>query len=914
MKRANRTKFFEVVIPVVPFISHRTARDHVLDALDHLGFPNDAVDRRLLDLVARHATEMRLLLNVCNEFAVYAEKLLWVPKPAPGMTNEHLFALVAYKNFHLTDFEGIPQRASALDRLEGERLALVRHCIEQAQRNKRAKKTAAARQRAQVDTAAKIGARLLGLVAGTHAVAPQQRRQVSIIVGGQDRPEDEVTTVTFWKDVAAERSLTITRYGVGAILVLSDDVLRNVFSEALTPNRWEPLNETELRRELSKYDAQVALLQGASYAELAKHTEFQNEAGKSFAEVIDELLTSELARDLVKRGYLTHNFAEYSATFYGKFIGTDVAHFYNRSVQPNQVMMDFRFDSPASVKNLLEEAPSDFTTTRSAFNIDLVSYLLREERPEMDVVADFIVSELNTDARAFLSAFLNDVEAPCAELITELTFVPWSDVFEYLVAEESLPDDETRLRLFDAALLASEDSDEYAFGEAPSEYLRENHPSLVSFTAWQTETTAERVFAFARRASLKVANLGALERNPALRDRVIGARAYELSATNLRSALGVEGPVGVEEAKGKDDVWAYCAASLPAYLQALREDEQTEFAVRTEPTLIEVLTNHHDGWEEDEVSALLELTSPDASVGDLETVPPGNWTSVVAADRLRLNVANLVTYTTEHDVNQALAGLLVPAEGQPRTLEVEEDASQDDRLSLAVTLLNADLIVDVAARVGLVAQLGLPPRSLPVTDIASRPPRLLGLLLGEELVADDEATFRHFLNAGWEAVEDALGASSTAESFFRPDLFASVAGGVLTSRVVPDEFKQRVLDDLDLFVLDGDANGLKSAASFAVAMDEKLPLARIQRIARETQDVEKVSRLLVRVSRDISTEQLVDTLVMLGGELAALTNGPGSTFPYPESDALDTLFGRLKREGRIKVTSKMFKKTVENRA
>lgn len=29
VERANRTKFFELVIPVVPFISHRSARDHL---------------------------------------------------------------------------------------------------------------------------------------------------------------------------------------------------------------------------------------------------------------------------------------------------------------------------------------------------------------------------------------------------------------------------------------------------------------------------------------------------------------------------------------------------------------------------------------------------------------------------------------------------------------------------------------------------------------------------------------------------------------------------------------------------------------------------------------------------------------------------------------------------------------------
>ncbi len=81
VRRANRTKFFEMVIPMVPFLSHRNARDHLADALQELGFPRDYVSRPLLDLVARHTTDMRLMINICNEFAVFVERLLWSRPP-----------------------------------------------------------------------------------------------------------------------------------------------------------------------------------------------------------------------------------------------------------------------------------------------------------------------------------------------------------------------------------------------------------------------------------------------------------------------------------------------------------------------------------------------------------------------------------------------------------------------------------------------------------------------------------------------------------------------------------------------------------------------------------------------------------------------------------------------------------------
>ncbi|MDT7765889.1 MAG: hypothetical protein QOC63_5309, partial [Mycobacterium sp.] len=82
--RANRTKFFEVVVPVVPFISHRTAREHLHQLLQDDGITG--IERSLVELIAKHVTDMRLLLNICNEYQVFAERLLKSGKVAPDLS------------------------------------------------------------------------------------------------------------------------------------------------------------------------------------------------------------------------------------------------------------------------------------------------------------------------------------------------------------------------------------------------------------------------------------------------------------------------------------------------------------------------------------------------------------------------------------------------------------------------------------------------------------------------------------------------------------------------------------------------------------------------------------------------------------------------------------------------------------
>ena len=52
VRRANRTKFFDIVIPIVPFITHRNARDLMLDAMKGTG-----VSRDLINVAARLALD-----------------------------------------------------------------------------------------------------------------------------------------------------------------------------------------------------------------------------------------------------------------------------------------------------------------------------------------------------------------------------------------------------------------------------------------------------------------------------------------------------------------------------------------------------------------------------------------------------------------------------------------------------------------------------------------------------------------------------------------------------------------------------------------------------------------------------------------------------------------------------------------
>lgn len=906
-ERANRTKFFELVIPVVPFISHRNARDLLVQAMADLGFPKDLVKRPLLDLVARHATDMRLLVNICNEFGVFAERLLWVEKKAPGIDADHLFALVAYKNFHLADFEAIPQRGSTLDTLEEHLRKLVRAAVKECEDQKRQLLHVGAANRTKQANARRLGDRLIALGEVLRRPAARQYPHTVFTVGGHHLPADKARTYGFWEQASQHRQVTVaasrdSENPATNLVVLTEEDLTTLFGEGLTADRWQELDAKHHQHRLTELDVAVAFLRGADFADLARNDQFRFE-GKPFGALIEETLLSELARDLVRRGHIDRNFAEYAARFYGSFVGVDVAFFFNRSVQPNQMYIDYEFSGPASVKNLLGEVPADFTSTVSAFNIDVLSYLLAEADDRANEIVDFLASNFGSDAEEFLNAFLNAAQRPRETLVARLAARPWPQVFTYLITHDGIPDENTRASLVNAALLAAHDVQRYDFDDSVRDYLLETYSKLKSFTDPQTQSQTTTLLSFAHRAGLIVDDLGIL--GDPLRSRIVHDRMYQLTARNLRTALDIEGAVPLDRIRKVEDVWTFCRDELATYIEAAIGDSKTDHLVENEPVLVEVIAAQHESWTDEELGQIVALSAPGCAVCDLSMVPEKCWPTLARHHRLVPSIANLHRYVDKYGVDRHLADFLT-SNTESAAIRTEHDADDEkSRVTLAVAFMNASSVMNPSQRVGLAADLGLPPSAVPVTDVVPTADNLLALALENDLVEDTPEVFEHFSSAGWRAIEKAVAISTKFKDFITPELVSGVVAELLTSDAVPNEIRNVVLKRLAEFVNDDDVPALRAAAQDAGSRRVTLPLTEVRRVAVATEDPDLIVPLLARL-RDEPADELVSVLTLLGQPYDLLRSADGGEFDLPTGRPYLILFERLEEDGKVKISSRMF--------
>lgn len=894
VERANRTKFFEIVIPVVPFLTHSNARDLLSNELGKLGLPKeDGISRRLISLVARYITDMRLLKNIRNEFVVFAQRLLWVHNPTPGMTADDLFSIVVYKNFHLADFETLPHRQSALDELETARRNVVSESIKQLQDKKADLLAGRDLQRRQENLAEILGSRLTAW-----ADAAGGGPITVTIPEGFSAPD--VHTPDFWKSVAMTKQLKLS-LGIAQTsrrfpLMFTEERLQETFGEALLARQWDEVEEN-VEQEAALFDQRVAAFRGADFDDLLKFEPVDG-VESSFGEVLDKELKSELSRELVRQGFLNRYYAEHASVFYGKFHGVEVANYFRNYVWPNEMDVHFLFEEENAIQNVLHEAPDDFLRSRSALNIDIIDYVLQHEPHSAEELVDFLVTEAGPDRDVFLDAFLNASDVDQEKLIQLLTAHPWRAVFTHLALPRSVSDEHNRLKLVDVALKTALDKafQSYDLDNTAEEFIKDNHQRLSVFRTVEVPEHIKVLMDFIRGTSLTVKSLEEL--SPNLRTSIVTEGNYELTAENLRSALHLSNkePITLDHAFGDSSVWHKCFHEMDIYLGVVSEDRPTTYVIQSAAILREIIQAKEWNRDDELLTTILQLTDPEAALHNITKVAPERWPEIVSASLISPTATNVHAYIDKYHIDERIASFLKNQE----TFEEAADLDSDNRVQLAVAMLNSSLM-DPQKSVELTQSLGLKPDEIVVSDLQPRENALLACLLKAELVPDDKTVFAYFIQeAGWQAISEAVRVSAEINTFMDEELVSPVLAELLQDPHTPDQLKTNVVQNLDEYLPDTtNPEALRAAATFARSKDILLEVAQIARIASVQPDPEDVLWQLQKTRPP--ADDVLNILAKLGGDYEEFSGEAGTEFSIPTSEATRWVLERLEKNNRIQI-------------
>lgn len=879
---ANRTKFFDLVVPMVPFLTHRSARD-LLTA--EFAESNERPSVALVNLVGGHLTDMRLIRNIRNEFEIYRVSVLG-EKGLKGLTADRLFAMMVYKNLHLEDFEAVRLGESKIDEAHRAFRDMVKYqMVHQAAVSKDALDRIASN--ALWDEHAKaVGERLQHALAVVYR-ASRGRGNQFIQHQSKSYQISELTSAEFL------RSLYETRQGVQLsppgyqglnlsfddLIVLAGDV-GAALDEAVEVDVARLQRQSKIALETKEFVAKATMAQLMARPDLAMPAE--GDVNRSLDDIIAGLV-SPLTYDLLAKGYIDENFTLYCSDYHGIALSVSAMNFILHCVQPDRADHRFRFDEPASIDAVENEMGARFLDGESVFNLEVFDHYLPVRSELLENALDKLVIRAGGDT-SFIDAYLLD--GTCKDhLIRQLT-AHWRGVFVYLI-EEAPIDLSTAVALVDIAVASADQAVDYDSSVRVSEFLSEQYSRMQAFVGTVDPSKVAGVVVLLHRLGAQVSDLSVLGDAQCM--AVVEARLYPITRANLSAALGEDIPLALDVVKATNTaVYQHILENLDEYLDARKENEAT---VDASDRFVAVL-NDIAGVADSTVSKIADGASRACTVTDLEDLDEAAWTAVASANRFAPTVWNVSQFVAKFGVSEALVKIL-------NSLDLTEvhTVQEESRYDLGYSLINAQDL-DPAARVRLVEQLALPD-GLDPEHLTGAGLKLLPALLAAELVPDAAETYARLSDSPFSLREEYFAAAKSLASYVcKLPLSSDDLSKVMRSPQVAPAVKRAIAHDAGY--VDGRLSRQGAIAFCEWALKgNTVSVELLVLLSAAEAPAELILGLLEEHLTGIETPLLDQILRALGDEYEPLTRVGHHRPKLKERDGTVELLNELKSRGRV---------------
>lgn len=872
----SRTKFFDAIVPLVPFITYKTARDLLgqeLSGIEH------APDSAVVAAVGEHISDMRLLRNIVNEYRIFARVLLR-GGTLLDLTPEALFAMVSYKNLAPRDFEDIRSGVSNLDYLQDQLEALaikrIREIdveIAQAQKDRKSAALSSPQLRQRIDDLlARVDAVTL---ASRGASYLSSFRVDSGVFSANSEQREPLTRALLEADEATFGNLTLNK---SQLETLAGGPLKQ---SAASKDGERTINDRIRRRQ----NERAALANGNFATYIRSATIFNTTAGKKDAREIAAALlgpNSDLWIAMISAGHLDQNYTIYTAQYYGTTLSPDGLSFVIRNVQRNKPDFQHKFSRIEDIGTIVSERGEPFFREDSALNLDIVNYLTEQSERGLELLASRI-SGSDRVSLSFLSIYVRS-EVP-VQLWRALS-KRWAYAVEFLA-------DEDGLQAVRAAELLSETLQSpipFEVSEHGTAFLQGLADALPVLSI-DDDSVAANVSKHYERFDARVKRLSTIA--PAMRKAFLQSGRYAITRENVLIATSTEQLQSLNALR-RNFSTTY-KHILPHVTDLLKEREVSDGAALIDDDSTITVVNEAAKVAPDAITLLVEASDKSISIQDLSKVRQLARLPLFSRGRVALTQSNLRTLVADADT--------IPAAALP-FLEEEQSfsGSQDEPdTSLAILIAN-DERISVESRVYLLKSSGVT-LSADAVETAD----VLGGLVEIGVVEDDAVTARQAVALGPSALADFVSISDDWPAIANRIGIALPSDGVAAILNSAEVRSSDIAATVDLLpswrIIDQPV--LKSAIARCVeAADIKLSGSALAWIASAGPPVD-VAILLARVAQDLEASEIYTVTDRMGSEFRKLSS-PRGRATLPDHPAIISILMRLQATGGFVTSWKPF--------
>ncbi|MDF2156482.1 hypothetical protein [Algoriphagus sp. CAU 1675] len=397
--KKHRVKFFDLIIPIIPFINQSNASEQLTNLIQKSGLQNSLSPEFKDDIMTFiNDIDMRLLINIFLEYNVFKESM------SPDLNQDQLFALVTYKNLFPEDFaklyrnEGdlyqvLTDKNIYLDSLKEKVLKEIESIENQIREIEKEK----------IDNLENLKRIYFSKIIETYPNITEISLSSLIPIGELLKDEYynqlvELNEVPYY----FTQHYSDTHYRKKRGNLRFSEVENSIFSDKSYNERKEAIRDKDnnlinLRNKIKSLNQSLISFESLSLADIFQEI--------SLEDYLFGDTDNDLVKNLIINGYLNENYQNYISIFHDVSITESDFKFYNTLLTGGKLPFDFRL---TKIENLIKKISKKYFSRYSILNFDVLDFLIVESNylEQRNLVFNYLSSG-NENAIKFIHSYIN---------------------------------------------------------------------------------------------------------------------------------------------------------------------------------------------------------------------------------------------------------------------------------------------------------------------------------------------------------------------------------------------------------------------------------------------------------------------------------------------------------------------------
>ena len=551
----SRAKFFDLIIPVVPFVSASNSYQIALETLEDVLDANDPQMISLLELVADAIPDKRTWINICNEFIVYKEQLLNPKRTNLGLNPVNLLAVLVYKNYYLDDAAKLQNGRSSLDYIYKKIREIIQNeipLLNSEIRDLESKINKFTSAETAEDYAHKLKTTLIEILADLNQQTAENCNSIDIRIAADSQSIAGVDDPKLWENISHCKETD--RIKIEAVfrnpysyhdssvdIAPTIKTFKRIIGKSLDISRWEAEQRASFTEKMNEKIQTIESLRSGDWAFIVEHEKPQTD-GK-----LCTLLDSDdsLLYRLISHGWIGQDYMLYSTIYTDEGITRNALNFILHHIDGNNPDYQFKLDDEDSedvLRRIRHKDKAIFHQHR-VLNIDLLHYMLphcddSETNQDTNQIIEML-SPLDNETAEFVSAYLDRLDDDANPLLVKMA--SHSQNLLSFLAQREAPNTDTLCRQLDVTLHHLSSETHYTVDGSLSDFLQNHWRSIPIFKDSNiAPSLVEPMIQILNDGKVRIdslSELGYKDSNSGLRYPCVEQNLYVFSRSNLETAL-----------------------------------------------------------------------------------------------------------------------------------------------------------------------------------------------------------------------------------------------------------------------------------------------------------------------------------------------------------------------------------------